>query len=98
MKKDIIQKYIQKIEFSMKKYQKSVTISLECKSKKEVDIISGSLEPEMKKDIPQTQIEMKKTNNKIILKISADQTNILRAAINSYIRWIETAYKVGEIN
>lgn len=81
----------------MKTYQKMITISLICSSINEANIIAGSLEPEMSKDIPQTKIELKKKNNEITLSISTDQTNILRAACNSYIRWIETASSVGSI-
>ncbi|MFO8078226.1 MAG: KEOPS complex subunit Pcc1 [Thermoplasmatota archaeon] len=73
---------------------KKATLSLEFDSPQKAQIIAGSLLPELQKNIPHTTINMNIEENMIILSIQAEQTNTLRAACNSYIRWIQTAVSV----
>jgi tRNA threonylcarbamoyladenosine modification (KEOPS) complex Pcc1 subunit len=81
-----------------KKLNRHINLSITFSSKEQAQIISKSLEPEIQKDIPNVKIDLKQKNAEIVLSFSALYTNVLRAAINSYIRWIETAYKVNSIN
>ncbi len=60
-------------------------------------IIYESLLPELAKDIPQTTTKLTFNGNILTLLISAKTTPILRAAINSYSRWIETVLQVQEV-
>lgn len=60
-------------------------------------IIYGSLLPELAKDIPQTTTKITINGNILTLIICAKKTPILRAAINSYSRWIETVLRVQEV-
>ena len=63
-------------------------------SNKEARIIAETLEPEIKHKIPKTDVEISLSENKICLKINAKDISSLRAASNSYLRWINTALSV----
>jgi tRNA threonylcarbamoyladenosine modification (KEOPS) complex Pcc1 subunit len=63
-------------------------------NEKTAKIIHDSIKPEVVHMIPKTQIETKLEKNKFFLKIEAEDLSSLRAACNSYIRWIDTAYNV----
>jgi len=60
----------------------------------EAKIIAESLDPEIKHKIPKTNIEVSLSEKKFILKIEANDVSSLRAACNSYLRWINTALNV----
>lgn len=57
-------------------------------------IIHTSLQPELSKKIPQTKITVNQSENILTITINAQTTPVLRAAINSYSRWIQTALNV----
>ena len=63
-------------------------------SKKEAKIIADTLLPEIKHKIPKTNVEIKISENKLSLFINANDLSSLRAACNSYLRWINTALNV----
>ena len=63
-------------------------------SEKEAKIISETLLPEIKHKIPKTNVEITLSGKKISLEISAKDVSSLRAACNSYLRWINTALNV----
>ena len=54
-------------------------------------VILGSLSPELGEMIPRTKVEIESNGNEIKVKIEADDHNALRAALNSYIRWMNVA-------
>ncbi len=60
-------------------------------------IIKETLSPEIKHKIPKAEILVYQENNNIILDISASDISSLRAACNSYLRWINTIINVSEI-
>ncbi|HDO19784.1 MAG TPA: hypothetical protein ENG74_03565 [Thermoplasmatales archaeon] len=64
---------------------------------REAEIIAKSIEPEVKKKIPKTSLGMSLNGKELILEIISDDTSSLRAACNSFLRWIEAAYRVKEI-
>ncbi len=66
---------------------KKVNISLEL-SEPLRKIVIQALEPELVETGLRTQSEVSTTEAGIILSINADDTSALRAAINSYLRWI----------
>jgi tRNA threonylcarbamoyladenosine modification (KEOPS) complex Pcc1 subunit len=68
----------------------------EFESEKEAKIISRSIYPEIKHKIPKTKTRLSLLKDKIFLTIQADNISSLRAACNSYIRWIKTAVDVKE--
>ena len=63
----------------------------------EANIIAKSINPEIKNKIPKTDVDLKLNKNIFLLKIISKDTSSLRAAINSYLRWIDTALKVNKI-
>lgn len=63
-------------------------------SEEEARVISGSLKPEVKHKIPKTDVELSVSKKELFLKIRARDTSSLRAACNSYLRWINTAINV----
>jgi tRNA threonylcarbamoyladenosine modification (KEOPS) complex Pcc1 subunit len=73
---------------------RSASFILNFDSNKEARIIAETLEPEIKQKIPKTDVEISLSENKICLKINAKDISSLRAASNSYLRWINTALSV----
>jgi tRNA threonylcarbamoyladenosine modification (KEOPS) complex Pcc1 subunit len=63
-------------------------------SEKEAEIIAETLKPEIKHKIPKTEVEVSLSGSKFYMKINAKDISSLRAAINSYLRWINTAISV----
>lgn len=63
-------------------------------SEEEAKIIAESLSPEIKHKIPKTNVEVSLSKNTFSLKIEAKNVSSLRAACNSYLRWINTALNV----
>lgn len=63
-------------------------------SQEEAKIIAESLDPEIKNKIPKTNVTVSLSNNTFSLEIEAKDISSLRAACNSYLRWINTALSV----
>jgi tRNA threonylcarbamoyladenosine modification (KEOPS) complex Pcc1 subunit len=63
-------------------------------SEKEAKIVAESLNPEIKHKIPKTEIEVSLSGKTFSLEIEATDVSSLRAACNSYLRWINTAINV----
>jgi len=63
-------------------------------SEKEAKIVAESLNPEIKHKIPKTEIEVSLSGKTFSLEIEATDVSYLRAACNSYLRWINTAINV----
>ena len=74
-----------------------LTISIPCMSEGMVQLIIDSLSPEMKHQMPKADIQLSVKKSILFLKISTDDISTLRAATNSYVRWIETAINVHQI-
>jgi tRNA threonylcarbamoyladenosine modification (KEOPS) complex Pcc1 subunit len=69
-------------------------IIIDMDSNSDVRIIIDSISPEIKNKIPNTTIKLNISNNKILLNINSKNLSSLRAACNSYLRWINTAINV----
>lgn len=63
-------------------------------SDEEARVVAESLIPEVKQKIPKTNIEISVFKNKFFIEIEAKDISSLRAACNSYLRWINTALSV----
>jgi tRNA threonylcarbamoyladenosine modification (KEOPS) complex Pcc1 subunit len=70
-------------------------IIIDMDSKTKAKIISSSISPEVKKKIPNSKINLYVLDNKIFLKIISKNISSLRAACNSYLRWINTANNIS---
>jgi tRNA threonylcarbamoyladenosine modification (KEOPS) complex Pcc1 subunit len=63
-------------------------------SSDEARIIASSLDPEIKHKIPKTNVKVLLKDKTFSLEIDAKDISSLRAACNSYLRWINTALNV----
>jgi len=63
-------------------------------SEKDAKIVAGSLSPEIKNKIPKTNVKIKIDKKTYYLEIKSNDISSLRAACNSYLRWINTAFSV----
>jgi tRNA threonylcarbamoyladenosine modification (KEOPS) complex Pcc1 subunit len=63
-------------------------------SDEEANIVAKSIQPEIDHKIPKTKINTKINNKSFSLEIASKDVSSLRAACNSYLRWINTAVKV----
>ena len=80
--------------FQNKMKMKNAKFIFNFDSREEAKIIAESIDPEIKHKIPKTNIEVSLSNKTFTLKIEAKDISSLRAACNSYLRWINTALKV----
>jgi len=76
---------------------KQISISIEFNTKQQASIIASALQPEIIETIPHTKVSITTKDATLLLKISARQTSTLRAACNSYLRWMQTALSVHVI-
>jgi KEOPS complex subunit Pcc1 len=60
------------------------------------DIIIQSIRPELGRTVSRTMVDISKTKNGIQLLIKAEDTSSLRAALNSYLRWIQCVISTVE--
>jgi len=63
-------------------------------SSKEAKIVSESLNPEIKNKIPKTKVTVNLSGKTFSIEIDSKDISSLRAACNSYLRWINTALNV----
>ena len=63
----------------------------------EAVLIAKSLSPEMQQKIPKTDVELSCRDNTLLLNIQSNDISSLRAACNSYLRWINTALTVKQL-
>ncbi|MEM0466667.1 MAG: KEOPS complex subunit Pcc1 [Candidatus Thermoplasmatota archaeon] len=73
------------------------TFTLTGASERDIQLIVGAISPEIRHAIPKTQIEITPSGKQLILTIRAADVHALRAACNSYLRWIQTAVTVQNL-
>lgn len=72
-------------------------IRLEFPSERHVEIVFKALEPEVRKSpTMRSQVTLSKEKTSLSLKIQARDTVALRAAVNAYLRWINSMVNVLE--
>ena len=64
---------------------------------KEAKVVAESLNPEIRHKIPKTDIDISISKKTLFLNIEAKDVSSLRAACNSYLRWINTALNVARM-
>ncbi len=55
------------------------------------EVVHGAISPEVGREIPRTRVESLARPGEFVLSIEAADLSALRAAINSYLRWIKVA-------
>jgi tRNA threonylcarbamoyladenosine modification (KEOPS) complex Pcc1 subunit len=73
---------------------KTASFVINFDSSEEARIVSESLNPEIKNKIPKTNVKVSLTDKTFSIEIDAKDISSLRAACNSYLRWINTALNV----
>ena len=73
---------------------KRVCFFLDFENLDDTRVVYNSLNPEIKQKISKTKINIKLEKNILKIDIEADDLSSLRAACNSYLRWINTAISV----
>lgn len=74
------------------------TIRLKFPSEKHLEIVLKALEPEIRKSpTTRSQATFEKKKKLMVLKVAAKDTVALRAAVNAYLRWINSTTNVLEI-
>ena len=73
------------------------TVRLKFPSEKKLETILRSLEPEVNSPTSaRSQVSLAKEEGFLILKIEAKDTVALRAALNAYLRWMNSILNVFE--
>jgi KEOPS complex subunit Pcc1 len=76
----------------------AATVRLKFTSKKRLETIFKAVEPETKKATTmRSAADLKKEDPFLVLNINAKDTIALRAALNAYLRWINSAVEVLEV-
>ncbi len=57
----------------------------------------GALRPEVGREIPRTRVSIVPGEKEIVLNIEASDLGALRAALNSYLRWIRISEEIGNM-
>ncbi|MFA5103256.1 MAG: KEOPS complex subunit Pcc1 [Candidatus Thermoplasmatota archaeon] len=66
-------------------------------SPKDASVIAQSLSPEIQHKIPKSSILFSVDGKKLAMTIESEDISSLRAACNSYLRWIQTALSVKQL-
>jgi len=62
----------------------------------EAGMLVNALKPESQEDISRSLIEIEQDNGELVIRIEAEDTVALRAALNSYLRWTKLAIDTKE--
>ncbi|MCK4266456.1 MAG: hypothetical protein KAX31_04185 [Thermoplasmata archaeon] len=60
-------------------------------------LLRDALSPETERTIPRTTIAIENRGDVLNIEIVATDINALRAAINSYLRWVSVGLKAAEL-
>jgi tRNA threonylcarbamoyladenosine modification (KEOPS) complex Pcc1 subunit len=60
-------------------------------------VIAKSLSPEISHKIPKSNVTFTIEKKMLLMTIESDDVSSLRAACNSYLRWIQTALAVRQL-
>lgn len=71
------------------------TVRLKFPSEKHLQIVFNSLKPEIRKPTStRSKANLQKENSFLVLKVEANDTVALRAALNAYLRWVNSTVDV----
>jgi len=57
----------------------------------------GALFPEAGREVPRSQVRVTRGEGEIVLDVEASDLGALRAALNSYLRWIRISEEIGNM-
>jgi tRNA threonylcarbamoyladenosine modification (KEOPS) complex Pcc1 subunit len=70
------------------------TLRVRVQPEEKLETILTSLEPEVKNPTSRSEASLTKKGDCIVIKVQAKDTVALRAALNAYLRWINTILNV----
>ena len=81
------------------KYAKAkAVVRLKFPSERHLEIVFRALEPEVKKPATsRSKANLERNGTFLILKVEARDTVALRAALNAYLRWINSTTNILEV-
>jgi KEOPS complex subunit Pcc1 len=59
-------------------------------------VLHDALAPEAGRDVPGARVHVAREGDDVVVRIDADDTGTLRAALNSYLRWAQLAGDVQD--
>lgn len=59
--------------------------------------VMGALAPEAGREIPRTRVKLARVDGGLLLDVEATDLGALRAALNSYLRWIGISEEIGNM-
>jgi tRNA threonylcarbamoyladenosine modification (KEOPS) complex Pcc1 subunit len=80
-----------------KRMTKKATFLFFFPSTKDASVVAQSLSPEIKHKIPKSTVTFSVGTKKLTMIIESEDIGSLRAACNSYLRWIQTALSVKQL-
>ena len=76
----------------------SAIVRLKFLSEKGLEIVFKALKPEVDKPATmRSRAKLEKEDNFLVLKVEANDTVALRAALNAYLRWVNSALNVLDV-
>ena len=73
----------------------SATVNLKMTSGKQAELIVKSLEPEINdQHAARSMLGLERNGSLLVLKIEARDTIALRASLNTYLRWVDSTFRV----
>jgi len=71
---------------------------LEFENPDDVDVVLGSIEPEIGgHPSDRTSVNIKKDGNNLLINIDAKDSASFRASLNSYLRWVRLSSEILEL-
>ena len=61
-----------------------------------LDILGDSLSPETTREMPRTKVDVRRERDALVIEVQAEDVSSLRAALNSYLRWLKLAIDTKE--
>jgi KEOPS complex subunit Pcc1 len=76
----------------------TAVVRLKFSSEKRLEIVFEALEPEVDKPVTmRSRAKLEKDDSFLVLKVEARDAVALRAALNAYLRWINSTLNVLEV-
>jgi tRNA threonylcarbamoyladenosine modification (KEOPS) complex Pcc1 subunit len=76
----------------------NAVVTLKLPSQKQLEIVFKALEPEVKKTVTmRSRTTLEKDGALLVLNVEAGDTVALRAALNAYLRWINSVVSVLKV-
>lgn len=78
-------------------YARTLDVEIPLESEKLADAVARALQVETDDAPPRCRIEVTHEGSTLRLRILAEETRGLRAGVNSYLRWADTAIEVARL-